>query len=267
MIRPPAVAGQFYPGARDELRREVARLTPDRPAREPALLVVAPHAGYVYSGGVAGEVYARIEVPRTVVVFGPNHTGVGARFSLWPAGAWKVPTGDVPIEENLVQRIVAACPLFRTDTQAHQREHGAEVHLPFLLHRRPDVRVVCGVIGSLSLPELQEAARGLHRALVDHGEPCLLVASSDFTHYESDASARAKDRLAIDRILALDPDGLHETVRRHGITMCGIAPTVLLLTAARLAGATSASLAKYATSGEVSGDTDSVVGYAGIVVR
>ncbi len=267
MIRQPAVAGQFYPGTGEKLRAEVARLTPARPSPAPALLVVAPHAGYVYSGGVAGEVYSTVEVPRTVVVFGPNHTGAGARFSLWPGGSWRLPVGDVPVEESLVRRILAAAPIYRADTRAHLNEHGAEVHLPFLLHRRPDVQVVCGVIGSLSWTDLQTAARGLHQAIVAHGEPVLLVASSDFTHYESQSAAQEKDRLAIDRILALDPEGLLQTVSRHEISMCGIAPTVLLLTVARLAGAKSAALVKYATSGDVSGDYDSVVGYAGIAVR
>lgn len=266
MIREPAVAGRFYAGTAAKLRDEVRRLVADRPQHDRVLGVVAPHAGYMYSGKVAGEVYARIEVPETVVVLGPNHTGAGPRFSLWPEGSWRTPLGEVPVDAGLARRILDACPLFRADTAAHAHEHCDEVHLPFLQHRRPDVKVVCGVIGSQSLGELQEAGRALHAALVADGRPFLLVASSDMTHYEPAVEAEKKDRLAIDRILALDPEGLHRVVLRHGITMCGFAPTVLVLTALQLAGATKAELVRYANSGDASGDYDDVVAYAGITI-
>lgn len=265
-VREPAVAGRFYAGTAPQLRADLARLMTMHPKPARVLGVVAPHAGYEYSGRVAGEVYAGVEVPETVVIFGPNHTGRGEAFSIWPDGAWKTPLGNVSVDTELAESLLAASPWYRADRAAHQREHCVEVHLPFLQQRRADVRVVCGVIGSQSLAELQQAGRALHQAIAAHARPVLLVASTDFTHYESQAEAKTKDQLAIDRILALDPVGLHRVVMEHDISMCGIAPTVLLLTALREAGATRAELIRYATSGDVSGDYDEVVGYAGITI-
>lgn len=266
MIREPAVAGRFYPGSEKALREEVTRLVPPAAARERVIGVVAPHAGYMYSGKVAGEVYAGIEVPPTAVILAPNHTGRGPRFSVWPDGSWRTPMGVVRVDGTLARALLAASPLFSADTAAHQREHAVEVHLPFLQHCRPDVSVVGVVIGSQSLAELEDAGRALHAAISAHGTPVLVVASSDMTHYEPAAAAERKDRLAIARIEALDPAGLHRTVLGHGITMCGFAPTVVMLTAARLAGARRARLVRYANSGDASGDYDDVVAYAGIVV-
>jgi AmmeMemoRadiSam system protein B len=172
----------------------------------------------------------------------------------------------VPIHEALADAIKAACPLLEEDALAHAQEHSLEVEVPFLQHRNPGVRIVPIAFALRSLAEIEEAGEGVAAAVAGWPEPVLLVASSDMTHYEPDASARRKDDLAIERVLALDARGLLETTARHDISMCGVIPAAVLLVAARRLGATRGELVAYATSGEVSGDYDQVVGYAGLVI-
>jgi AmmeMemoRadiSam system protein B len=266
MDRDPAVAGSFYPGRRATLEREVAALLelPAGAAPTAATGVVAPHAGYVYSGAVAGATYARVAVPARAVVLCPNHTGLGARLSLWPDGAWRTPLGDVPVDAALTAAL-GACPLVEEDRAAHRREHAAEVQLPFLQALRPDVRIAVLCLGPLSGVEAERLGEGIAGAL--RSIPALLVASSDMSHYVAAAQARRLDRLAIERILALDAAGLHRVVHQEGISMCGVVPVTVMLAAARALGARAAELVRYATSGDVTGDDRSVVGYAGAIVR
>jgi AmmeMemoRadiSam system protein B len=177
-----------------------------------------------------------------------------------------MPWGEVPVDADLARRLKEACPLLREDETAHLHEHSLEVQLPFIHRFRPDFRLVPVALGRLSLADcraLGEAAAGV---IASEPERPLLVASSDMTHYESDAVARKKDRMAIDRMLALDPEGLYRTVRTERITMCGVIPATVVLFAAVKLGATKAVLLKYATSGDVSRDYDQVVGYAGLAV-
>lgn len=262
----PAVAGQFYPGTAPGLSRAVKELTRDVPEKLPAIAVVSPHAGYVYSGAVAGEIFSAVRIPSRAVVFCPNHTGVGADAAIMSRGAWRMPWGDVPVEEELADRMKAACPLLREDDSAHRQEHSLEVQLPFLHRFRPDVRIVPVALGRLSLDECRTLGEATADAAAGEAERPLLVASSDMSHYVPDAVARRKDRMAIDRIVALDPEGLYRTVRSERISMCGVIPATVVLFAALRLGATSARLVKYATSGEVSRDFDQVVGYAGLAV-
>ena len=175
-----------------------------------------------------------------------------------------MPWGDVHIDEELAAHLKTACPLLREDASAHSREHAIEVQLPFLHRFRPDVRIVPVALGRLSLEECRELGENVADAIAGDAERPLLVASSDMSHYEPDAVARKKDRLAIDRMLALDPEGLYATVRTERISMCGVLPAAVVLFAARRLGATSARLIRYATSGDVSLEFDQVVGYAGL---
>jgi hypothetical protein len=264
MKRMPAVSGQFYPGTAAGLSRALLELTREGKAREPAIGVVAPHAGYVYSGAVAGEVFSSIQVPGRAVIFCPNHTGIGQDAAIVSHGAWRMPWGDVPIDEELAARLETACPLLREDASAHSREHAVEVQIPFLHRFRPDVRIVPVALGRLSLEECRDLGEGVADAIAGDAERPLLVASSDMSHYVPDAVARTKDRMAIDRMLALDPEGLYRTVRTERISMCGVLPATVVLFAARRLGATSARLIRYATSGDVSREFDQVVGYAGL---
>jgi AmmeMemoRadiSam system protein B len=270
LLRHPAVAGRFYPDDPEELRSEVhAYLSPAdskdiSPVR--AIGCIAPHAGYMYSGHVAGAVFARIEIPRLCIVMCPNHTGMGCALSIMSEGAWETPLGEVAIQDNFAGALKRRFPALEEDTAAHRAEHAAEVELPFLQLLQPQLRFVPIALGTGRLEVLEQLGLALADVIVQHTERVLIIASSDMNHYESDAITRVKDHQAIERILTLDPHGLHEVVTQQNISMCGYGPTVAMLTAARQLGAKSAELVKYATSGDISGDRNMVVGYAGVIV-
>lgn len=268
LLRHPAVAGRFYPGDPDDLRAEAeSYLSQAEGAKVRAIGCIAPHAGYIYSGHVAGAVFAKVEIPALCVVMCPNHTGMGVPLSIMSEGAWETPLGDVPIDHSFAQALKTEFPELEEDTAAHRAEHAAEVELPFLQLRQAQLRFVPLALGTGRLEALQKLGRALATVIRGWNEPVLIVASSDMNHYESDAVTRVKDHMAIERILTLDPRGLHEVVTQQKISMCGYGPAVAMLTAARELGAKSAELVKYATSGDISGDRQMVVGYAGIVVR
>jgi AmmeMemoRadiSam system protein B len=266
-LRLPAVAGRFYPGDRAVLLKDVESYLSPAAAPKPALGCIAPHAGYVYSGPVAGAVYANIEVPRRCVVLCPNHTGRGRPLAIMSGGVWQTPLGPVRIDSALADALKQQFPLFSEDREAHRAEHAIEVQLPFLQERQPHFTFVPIALGTGNFETLEKLGEALAEVLKAQDELILIVASSDMNHYESDRITRVKDHKAIERILALDPRGLYETVIREDVSMCGFGPAVAMLTAAKLLGATSATLVKYATSGDVSGDQEMVVGYAGVVVR
>ncbi|BDG01877.1 AmmeMemoRadiSam system protein B [Anaeromyxobacter oryzae] len=266
MVREPAVAGSFYTGGASALAVEVdAFLAGAGPARAQALGIVAPHAGYVYSGAVAGAVFGRVDVPARVIVLGPNHTGLGrARAALYPEGAWRTPLGEVPVDPGLT-RALAAAPGVRPDPLAHLREHALEVQIPFLQRARPEgLSIAALCLAHLSYDECEALGGAVADAALAAG--ALVVASSDMSHYIPAEAARAADGRAIERILALDPEGLYDVVHAEEISMCGIIPATVMLVAARARGATRAELVRYANSGDVTGDHRHVVGYAGILV-
>lgn len=266
--RPAQVAGRFYPGTAQELRDELGRLMPAAPA-SPATALVGPHAGYMYSGAICGETYARVQVPARAIVLCPNHTGRGARRSIWSGGAWTFPGFQVEIDAELRSALLGEAGL-TPDDQAHLGEHALEVHLPFLYARRPGVRIVPITLGGLDLASCRAMGDAIARVISEakrSGQEVLLVASTDMSHYEPAPLAATRDRLAIDRMLALDPEGLYQTVREHEISMCGYVPTTVTLFASRALGASTGELIRYGNSGEASGDTRRVVGYAGLVVR
>ena len=267
MRRKPAVAGSFYPAWPDALRREVeAYLGPEASgAGEPAFAVLAPHAGYMYSGPCAGATYAKAHVPARVVVLGPNHTGLGAPLAIMDSGTWETPFGDVPIDTSLARAIERLDARLRVDALAHAREHSLEVQIPFLLRRQPELSLVPICVGTHRLADLVELGDALAEAIRGAGDDVLIVISSDMSHYIPFEEARARDARAITKMEALDPEGLHEVVEREGISMCGYCPAVVGLRAARGLGATTGSLVSYTSSGDRSGDYDSVVAYAGLV--
>lgn len=276
-MREPAVAGTFYPAEPARLRRDVERLvTSDRPPRA-ALGCVLPHAGYVYSGAIAGRTLAEVRVPRRAIVLCPNHTGRGARRSVWPSGAWRTPLGDVPVDAELAARLVDAGVL-EPDHAAHAREHAIEVELPLLLRARelavasgapasePPLAVVPVCLGGLSAAACVALGEVIARAL-EGRDDVLLVASSDMSHYLPAPAARALDELALAPLEALDAAGLHRTVERHGISMCGVVPATVVVAAARALGATRGVVVRYGHSGEATGDDARVVGYAGVTIE
>ncbi|HSH68977.1 MAG TPA: AmmeMemoRadiSam system protein B, partial [Deferrisomatales bacterium] len=255
MIRNPAVAGQFYSNDPVALRSYLtAALATDVPATPEVFGVVSPHAGYIYSGAVAGAVFGRVQVPGTVLLLGPNHTGVGTAASIVSSGAWATPLGTSEIDTGLAEALKAACPLLQEDTRAHAREHSLEVQLPFLQVCNPQVCIVPIAFMLRRFEEIEQVGRAIAAVLTTWPNPVLVVASSDMTHYESRAEAERKDRLAIDRVLAVDGAGLLATAREHGMSMCGVVPTAVMLVAAAAGGATGGELVRYATSGDTTGD-------------
>jgi AmmeMemoRadiSam system protein B len=281
-VRTPAVAGRFYPGRAGELLREVREFTstsntPVATGRIAAIGCVAPHAGYIYSGGVAGAVYSRLEIPERCVILCPNHTGKGRPLAIMANTTWQTPLGELAADADMGARLLRRFPALQEDSAAHRAEHAIEVQLPFLQALRPELKIVPIAIGTSNFDVLRGLGEGLADVIADRHEEdrhpedqkekTLIIASSDMNHYESDAITRVKDHKAIARVLAMDARGLWEVVMNEDISMCGFGPTIVMLTAAKILGATSATLVKYATSGDVSGDYESVVGYAGIIVE
>ncbi len=273
MIRRPAVAGHFYPGepealgqAVDFCLREAGTSRFPAETRVDALACIVPHAGYPYSGPVAGAVYRRLTPPSRVILVGPRHFPEGRPMAIVSEGEWLTPLGAARIDAELASELKRACPLLREDAVAHEHEHALEVQLPFLQRIAREFTFVPIVLGTIVLAALEELGEAMARVAAGRG-PVLVVASSDMNHYESDSLTRPKDRMAIAKILELDPTGLYETVREHDISMCGFAAAVAALFAARRLGASEAELVSYATSGDVTGDREAVVGYAGILLR
>ncbi len=267
MIRRAAWSDQFYPGQPAALRRDLEKYLAGTSEKIPSPIgCIAPHAGYMYSGAVAGAVYGRMELPRRFIILCPNHTGRGAPLATMSEGEWQTPLGDIPIDAGLAGQLKKLCRLLQEDAEAHRREHSLEVQLPFLQKLQPELQFVPIAIGTDSLEALEQLGHAVAEAIRDRRERVLVVASSDMNHYENDERTRLKDRRAIDRVLSLDPRGLYDTVHRERISMCGYGPTVAMLTAATDLGARQAELVRYATSAEASGDYSQVVGYAGMVV-
>src|SRR5580658_5260538 len=248
MIEPrsPAVAGRFYPSDPDELRRDIDKFTAGPREKIKARACLVPHAGYMYSGGVAGKVYGALETPRRVLMLGPRHFPHGESLAILSDRPWRTLLGE--------------------DAVAHETEHALEVQLPFLQRLAGDFRFVPIVLGTERFDLFDRLGRAIAKVHSAQKEPFLILTSSDMNHYESDAITRVKDRIALDKIAALDPAGLHEVIRSKGISMCGYGPAVVMLTAMRELGAKRAEILAYATSAEISGDYDWTVGYAGAVV-
>jgi MEMO1 family protein len=266
MVRQPAVAGQFYPSDKAQLQAELEKLVVTPPKGEKALGMIAPHAGYIYSGAVAGRIYGEVAVTPTVIILGPNHHGIGARAALYPEGEWLTPLGQVPVNARLAELVKKHSPIVEEDTTAHHYEHSLEVQLPFLQFVRPDVTIVPLCLGFGDMATCRGLGSGLAGAIREYGGEALIVASSDMTHYESAAAARAKDDEAIREVLSLNPEGLLKVCRERKITMCGVIPATVMLVAALELGAKSARLVSYATSGDVTGDNRQVVAYAALTV-
>jgi AmmeMemoRadiSam system protein B len=266
-VREPAVAGRFYAADSDELRADVESYLSPPQALVPAIGCIVPHAGYIYSGQVAGAVFSRLRIPSCCIVLCPNHTGFGHSLAIMKEGGWRTPLGDLLIDSDLAGRLQQAFPALVQDSAAHRSEHAIEVELPFLQVLRSGVKFVPIAVGTGRLLLLEHLGQAVATVVANYEQQVLIIASSDMNHYENDSTTRVKDRKAIDQILALDPRRLYETVMNESISMCGFGPTVTMLTAAKRLGAQKAELIQYATSGDVSGDRDTVVGYAGIIVR
>jgi len=269
MLRLPAVAGRFYPANPNELAATVRRMSAPGGDAETAKLSAAaclvPHAGYMYSGAVAGEVFSRIELPKKIAILGVRHYPRGESAAILSNGAWRTPLGDAPIDTDLAMALREACPLLREDAVAHSQEHSLEVQIPFLQVLAPGFSFVPLALGTVRFEDLVRVGEAVARVLMAAKERVLLLATSDLNHYEDDATTRVKDAKAVERLLALDARGLFDVCRTEKISMCGLGPAVATLTALRGMGVTHGELVRYATSADTSGDMSSVVGYAGIV--
>ncbi len=267
MLRLPAVSDRFYPSNPGELTALIRQYTTadKNHAAITARACLVPHAGYVYSGHVAGAVYARIAIPKKILLLGVRHYPHGANAAILSSGAWRTPLGDAPVDEQLAEALVAACPLLREDSLAHSTEHSLEVQIPFMQVMQPGFTFVPVALGRVRYEDLVTVGEAIGGVLAASREEILLLTTSDLNHYEDDRTTREKDRKAIDRILARDARALYDTCRNEAISMCGLGPAVAMLTALQSLGAMRAELVRYATSGDVSGDYSTVVGYAGML--
>lgn len=269
MRRKAAVSGQFYPADPGELRGLIEQCLEagKKGKRSKALGVVVPHAGYIYSGAVAGAALAQVEIPGTVLILGVNHRGVGSPYSIQLEGTWETPLGEVPIEARLASALQKESALLVADPAAQQFEHSLEVEVPFLQVLNPGVQIVPICIGGMTKEELQPLGESVAAVLQNWKEPVLILASTDFSHYIAAAEAKKKDRFALEAIESLDGAGLLGEVWRREISMCGFAPTACALFALKKLGASQARLIRYSTSGDVTGEYDSVVAYASFLIR
>jgi AmmeMemoRadiSam system protein B/AmmeMemoRadiSam system protein A len=266
-VRPPAVAGSFYPGEAGALREMVEGLLGESgQPREAWPAVMVPHAGLKYSGKIAAAVFQHLEIPEVVIVLGPRHTRVGAEWAVAPHEAWGLPGATVASDPALARQLAAAIPDLHLDALAHQREHSIEVQLPLLARLAPQTRVVGIALGAGDLDRCRELGSGLAGVLRGRPDPPLLVISSDLNHYASDAENRRLDAIALAALERLDPAHLYETILQHKISMCGLLPAVVVLETLRQLGRLRRSQrVAYATSADVTGDTSRVVGYAGML--
>jgi len=266
MLRLPAVAGTFYPNHPSELSALIKSYTETDPSHPPASYraCIAPHAGYVYSGRIAGAVYKRISFSPRIIVLGVRHFPYGAEAAILSNGAWRTPLGDAPIDARLAAELVESCPVLEEDAVAHESEHSLEVQIPFLQVLDPGFEFVPVALGTLDYGVLESIGRGLAKVLSSNSD-VFVLATTDLNHYEDQATTLRKDHLAIEKILPLDAAGLFETCRKQKISMCGLGPVVALLTVLKQLGATRSELVAHGTSADYSGDTRRVVGYAGFL--
>jgi AmmeMemoRadiSam system protein B len=265
MIRQPVAAGKFYPDDPETLKKTIRVKSIEVEEKYKAKGVVSPHAGYFYSGDIAARVYSYIDIPETVFILGPNHNGLGGFYSLSGADYWETPLGKVPVNKELTEKIIKYSPFIQVDDTSHMYEHSIEVQLPFLQYYREDLNIVPISLMGYELREIMILAKGIINAINEFNKEVLIVASTDFSHYVPADEAKKLDFIAIEQILSINPEELWKKVKDKRISMCGVAPTTMMLEIVKEQ-ARNAKLLKYATSGDVSGDSNSVVGYAGIVV-
>jgi hypothetical protein len=276
-VRRPSRAGEFYAGTAESLKAQIEecfthRLGPGKIPRvaekslQSLVGFVSPHAGYMYSGSVAAHGYYSLAMegkPEVIAIFGPNHTGQGSGISIMSEGAWRTPLGDAEIDAETANRIMRESNIIDLDDSAHTLEHSIEVQLPFLQYLYSAVFKFVPICFMMQdLDSSREVGQATATALKDKN--ALIIASSDMTHYEPQKIAEKKDKLAIEAIEKMDEEQFYSALEDNGITACGYGPIVALIVAAKMLGVKNAKLLKYATSGNVTGDFSSVVGYASI---
>jgi AmmeMemoRadiSam system protein B len=235
--------------------------------QQTATAVVLPHAGYIYSGDVAGAVISRIKVPEQVILLGPNHHGRGEQMAVSAVDAWATPLGEVAVASDLRTHLINEVPQLVLDNHAHQQEHSLEVLLPFLQHVQPQLKIVPIALKHPGFTQLCDLGAGIARALKAWNQPVLLVASSDMNHFLPAAQNTRLDALAIEAMTSFDAQRLYQVVAEQQISMCGVLAVVTVMEASRALGAHHCELVRYSHSGEKSGDNSQVVGYAGLLMN
>jgi AmmeMemoRadiSam system protein B len=267
MIRRAVVAGSFYPGDPKSLSEQLDDLLPSVKSTRDVQAIIVPHAGYIYSGKIAGAVFAQIDIPETVILIGPNHTGIGPSFSLSAADSWQTPLGLVAVAKQLRRQLLEQIPYVKADDSAHSQEHSLEVMLPFLQRLRPDVKILPLTLGSLTVKDALVFGMDLAKLIAAEQQDVLLLASSDMNHFSAASVTEKMDHLALEEMIRYDPQALYQVVSNYGISMCGVLPVVAVMTAARQLGAHHCRLIGYGHSGQINGDNNRVVGYAGLIVE
>lgn len=266
MLRLPAVSGAFYPAEAHALTALIHKYVPLESPSEKANVraCLVPHAGYIYSGSVAGAVFAHISLPKRIIILGVRHFPYGEDAAMLSRGVWRTPLGDAPIDAELAIKVSRSCELLLEDPVAHESEHSLEVQIPFLQVLDPGFKFVPIALGTLDYSELELVGKAIGKILAEETD-VLLLTTTDLNHYENQSTTVLKDNLAIEKILQLDPQGLFDVCHKEKISMCGLGPTVAMLTALREVGVRHATLVKHATSADYSHDTRKVVGYAGFL--
>lgn len=265
MIRQAAVAGMFYPGSRNRLQKQLSELIVETEEKKTIMGLVSPHAGYVYSGGCAGCGFGQIRIPDQIIILGVNHRGFGHPFAVDGNDAWETPLGQCEIDQSLRSELVENSKIFAIDSDAGREEHSLEVQVPFIQYLNSSAKIVPITVSSMDEELLLAGGKEIADCLEKFND-VLLVASTDMSHYVDADTAYQEDHKAIERILELDPEGLLKTVVTRRISMCGVSPTVILLSAAVRRGAKQAEIAEYTHSGKVSGDYQQVVAYLSLMV-
>ncbi len=267
MVRQPAVAGSFYSADRKELLAQVDSYLriDDVPSKVKGIIV--PHAGYVYSGAVAGEVFSLVEIPRKVILIGPNHHGAGENVAVSGADNWMTPLVSIPLATELRDQLVADIFPLVIDDRAHEFEHSLEVMLPFLSQRQSKLEIVPIVIGALSLADALQLGSDIAKTIASCNEDVLVLASTDMNHFASAKVSKKLDFMAIEAMEGYDLQRLYRVVRENNISMCGVLPTIIAMQATLKLGAQKCQLVRYAHSGEINGDNNRVVGYAGLTIK
>ncbi|HRY29559.1 MAG TPA: AmmeMemoRadiSam system protein B [Elusimicrobiota bacterium] len=271
--RPARLAGTWYPAD----PQEIAGYLSDAAEEKDAVGALCPHAGWTYSGKVAGAVYSRLPRADTFVLLGANHYGRGWPLSVYPSGAWQTPAGVLPVDADFAAQLLEACPLLKADAAAHTLEHSLEVQTPFIAHRFPGTKIVPILLHDYSLSACRALAEALQKTVRNGKNRVILIASSDMSHVGEDygqrppkgmtapAFALAQDEKALDRLRALDDQGLLDAVTKNSISMCGAGPAAVMAAASRLLGAQKAETVMYRTSSDITKDTQSCVAYAGVL--
>jgi AmmeMemoRadiSam system protein B len=279
MIRKPAVAGLFYELDPDSLRKQIEWCFQNQlgPGSIPKIGnkrnikgVIAPHAGYVYSGPVAAHSYYEIAedgFPETFVILCPNHTGMGSGISTMNHGSWQTPLGYTSIDDEFADLMVQNSGIIDVNPAAHLKEHSAEVQLPFLQYLNPDFQFVPVTMWMQDMETSAEIGVSIQKTARELGRDVIVIASTDFTHYQPQKVAETQDMQVIDAIKAMDENLMMERVEQLNVSMCGYGPVAATIVATKKMGATTCEFKKYATSGDATGDTGSVVAYASAVFK